>query len=141
MDYYYPKYFDVKELVSERMYKFYGVLALAFLDKWLLKDIDNLRSYIGSPFYVNNWSYGGTADSRGYRDPYDPEGAILSQHKFGRAIDFTVKGMEAEEVRQVIIKNKNDYPNIYRLEKKVNWVHADRHPNYKTERITLFNPS
>ena len=54
-------------------------------------------------------------------------GGDLSQHRFGRAVDFDVIGFDAEEIRQHIIKNFHEYK-IYGLtaiELNTPWVHID----------------
>lgn len=78
--------------------------------------------------YLNNWLDGGNLDSRGFRAPTDPDGGLMSQHKFGRATDTTFKHRTAQEVREDIITNwKTLYQplGITTIEAGVNWVHAD----------------
>jgi hypothetical protein len=49
----------------------------------------------------------------------------LTQHGFGKAVDFNVVGMEAEEVRLWIKAHASELPYPCRLEKDVSWVHLD----------------
>ncbi len=50
-------------------------------------------------------------------------GAKYSQHRFGRAVDFDVKGISAETVRNDI--RKGYFSEITCIEADVNWVHID----------------
>lgn len=59
-----------------------------------------------------------------------------SGHVLGKADDFDIQGMVAEESRQYIIKNKNSLPYNIRLEKDVSWVHMDCEDT--GQRVTLF---
>jgi hypothetical protein len=65
----------------------------------------------------------------------------MSAHCLGKAVDFHVQGLEAEEVRQWILKNKNWWPYHIRLEEDVSWVHLDLYDNDKGEKVYLFNKS
>lgn len=49
----------------------------------------------------------------------------LSAHILGKAGDFDVAGMTAEEARQAIKNNANLLPYPVRLEKGVSWLHMD----------------
>ncbi|MDZ7766921.1 MAG: hypothetical protein U5K00_21315 [Melioribacteraceae bacterium] len=99
-----------------------------------------IKSGKDTPVRVNNWYWNGPLKSRGYRDPFTDVGAKLSQHKFGRAIDFDVTGWFAEDVRTRIFDFKHKFPFINRIERDTSWVHIDSHPDFKKHRIYLFNP-
>jgi len=93
------------------------------MDERILITLDEVRKYYGIPVTVNNWYSGGKFNSRGWREPNDKDGATLSQHKFGRAVDFDVYQIPAEEVRNDIRKGK--FPLITCIERDVSWVHID----------------
>lgn len=127
---YKPKHFDTKELVSKQTYQARGERSLELLDPRLLETIDQLRETLGKPITINNWKWGGNFQQRGLRDVEFYGTALkysdsLSQHKYGRAVDFDVKGMEAWQVREHIVINKHLYPHISFLELGINWVHID----------------
>lgn len=66
---------------------------------------------------------------RGFR-PRSHQSARYSQHKFGRAVDFHVKNMTPDEVRQYILDNEQEFLNmgLTRLEHgddAPTWVHLD----------------
>jgi len=48
-------------------------------------------------------------------------------HRLGKAVDFDVKGMSAEQVRGVIRMNQVELMRLglTRIESGVNWVHID----------------
>lgn len=102
--------------------------------------IDLIREFFDVPIIVNNWKFGGSFENRGYRDPYTSVGAKLSQHKFCRAIDFHSPIIPATSIRKEILVNENLFPHIHRMERRVNWVHIDSHPDYIDKRIYLFKP-
>jgi len=131
------EYFKIYELVSEKVYNKYGERAWQFFDPNLLMTLDDLRRHFKSPIIVNTWKNGGGFSQRGLRANLDPIVAsktkrgklYVSEHILGRAIDFDVKGLTAEEVRQEIIKNSDKFTYIRRMEKDVNWVHIDLKPS------------
>jgi hypothetical protein len=133
------KYFKIQELVDRVTYEKFGEQAWMFFDVRLLKTLDGIREYFNSPIIVNNWHLGGNLDSRGFRRPDDKTGALYSQHRFGRAVDFTVTGRTAEEVRKIIIDNQNIFPfnEITAMELDVDWVHIDFR-NINSDVIYLF---
>lgn len=96
---------------------------LILMDDRILITADEIREYYGVPVTINNWYWGGNFKNRGFREMNTSVGAKLSQHKFGRAFDFDVKNVPAEQVRNDIRKGK--FPLITCIEKDVSWVHAD----------------
>ncbi len=137
---YVPKYFKPYEFVSEKMYKIYSDNSLLFISDEMKETMDDLREFFDVPIYINNWQFGGSFQNRGYRDPFTSVGAKLSQHKFGRAIDFHSPIIASSTIRKQILENQNLFPHIHRMERDVSWVHIDSHPDYKDKRIYLFNP-
>lgn len=124
------KHFKIYELVPKHIYEARGEKAWELLDEKLLMTIDTLRELLGCPITINNYNWGGDRNWSGVRTggfyaslgEYDKS---LSQHKYGRAVDMLIKGMEAEKVRQFIYKNKDKFPYITFVETKINWVHID----------------
>lgn len=140
------KYFKVQELVCPHVYKRFGDSALQFFDKGILDTLVFIREHIGSPIYINNWHWGGDKSQRGLRCCICPlvkekvylEKVYLSSHIFGKAVDFNVKGMTAEEVRVWLEEIKNELPCNIRIEKDVSWVHIGLGYFNQTEKITYF---
>jgi hypothetical protein len=50
---------------------------------------------------------------------------MLSGHKFGGCIDCDFDDVTAEEVRQYILNNPEQFPHITALEANVSWLHFD----------------
>lgn len=146
------KYFDIKELVGEATYNEYGERSWRFLDFRLLETMFIIRKNIGKPIYANDWVIGGLYDERGLRtnvqeilsDKTSKNQLYLSAHILGKAIDFIVEGMTAEEVRNWIIANQHILPYKIRLEHKKNgkpitWVHLDVIYESHNPKVYLFN--
>ena len=121
------KYFHVKELVCPHCYAKWGQKAWQFLDTDLLYCLLLLReTIICKPMVVN---YNGHWQ-RGLRcnmcDLVKSKTSVyLSAHVLGKAIDFNVQGMSAEEARRLIKLHAPSFPCNVRLEKGVSWVHFD----------------
>lgn len=138
--FYKPKFFITQELVPPDIFNTYGEdYSLMFLDPRLLKTIDQIRKHFNESMHINNWYWSGRNTQRGFRRPYSSVGAELSQHKFGRAADFDIAGMEAEDVRKEIINKQHLFPEITTMEDDVSWVHIDIRAR-KEKEIYLFKP-
>jgi hypothetical protein len=121
------KYFKVQELVPESVYRDRGERSIQLIDNRIVKFIEGLRDALGRSITVNDWLWGGEFAYRGLRDSNSSVYSKYSQHSFGRAIDFDVKGMTSQEVREWIIDNRDvDFVKpITFIEGSVNWVHVD----------------
>lgn len=119
-------YFKIHELVPPEVYKEKGEKAWELLDSRLLKQLDLLRIHFG-PMTVNNYYWGGTREWSGLRTPVSPYYSPYSQHTFGRAADCLFKNFTAEDVRQEILKRRNEEwcKYINSLELNVSWLHFD----------------
>ena len=88
---------------------------------------------------VNTWLWGGANQYRGWRPFNCKEGAELSQHKFGRAIDLNPVELLASDIR-IDIKAKKysyDFRFITCIEDNVNWLHIDCR---NTDRLLIIVP-
>jgi predicted small metal-binding protein len=133
------EYFDLEELFPPELMSLPDEYLWELMDENLLIVLDRLRIAIGKPIIINNWKTGGEFKWRGYRTNSCKIGAKKSPHKIGKGIDFDVKGMSAEEVRDYIVSHQKMFPEITRMEKDVNWVHVDCMP-HKYKGLYLFNP-
>jgi len=128
-----PTYFSIDELVCEHVYNKYGAKAWMFFDSELLIMLDTIRDRIGKPIFVNDWQIHGKYSQRGLRcnqcdivkEKAKAGILYMSAHCLGKAADFDVEGLLAEEVRLWIVKHANWWPYHIRLEANVNWVHLD----------------
>ena len=95
---------------------------------------------------------GGEFTQRGLRDNLTPifkskfenNRLYLSGHVLGMAIDFDVKGMTANEVRNWLAESDYLFPCKIRLERKlkgkfINWVHLDVKSQDKNPKVYLFD--
>lgn len=130
---YKPKNFGLKELVCLEVYNKYGETAWEFFDPRLLETLDWLRESLKRKIYINNWSAGGNFSQRGLRCNICDLVKVktvknqiyMSSHVLGKAIDFDVEGMTAQEVCDWILVHQSDLPYSICLEGEVSWVHLD----------------
>ena len=135
------KYFSIKELVCNHIYEKWNEKSWQFLDTmWLWCLLIIRRDILKAPMTCNDASH----TQRGMRCNLCQmvESAIkayLTSHLFGKAGDFTVKGMTAEQARKKIIANADLLPCNIRLEGGVNWLHFDVLPQYGvTDKVYVF---
>ncbi|MCF1431341.1 MAG: hypothetical protein LPD71_00095 [Shewanella sp.] len=135
---YQPIFFKVCELVPIHVYDKYGKNnAMRLIDDRVLMTLDQLRHYFGACI-INNWHSGGQYYECGFRDTDCEHYSQTSQHSFGRAMDCKFCDVQAEEVRQVVIKKRQLFPWISFLEDEVDWFHFDVRNEYP---IQLWSPS
>ncbi len=136
------KYFSADELVCDHVYKKWGEQSWQFLDTDYLHALLVIRrDILDAPMTCNN---GITFTQRGLRcnvcelvkgkrNPY------LSAHILGKAGDFTVSGMSAEQARQRIKASADLLPCNVRVEGGVSWLHIDVLPQAGiTEKVYEF---
>lgn len=96
------KHFDIQEFVGKPIFDRYMANSKWFIDPKLIAIAEFIREEFELPMTINNWHRGGKFQERGYRVPTTETGARYSQHKFGRAIDFNIKGIPPQEVAEWI---------------------------------------
>ena len=138
------KHFKLHELVCDHIYAKYGEQAWQFIDPRLKITIDWIREKLDKPITINNYEWGGSDTQSGVRcnlcnlvkSKTDKGQVYMSAHCTANAADFSVEGMEAEEVRNWLVSQELPYP--IRLEAGVDWVHLDC--NDAGQKVYLFNP-
>lgn len=126
------RYFQVSELVCAHTHSKWGERSWQFLDTAYLHNLLVIRrDILQAPMVCNN----GTQLQRGLRCNLcdlvkQKSGTYLSSHVLGKAGDFTVKGMTAEEARVRIRNNARLLPYPLRMEAGVTWLHIDVLPQY-----------
>ena len=121
------KYFNVKELVCDHTYAKHGEASWQFLDTMYLWCLLILRcDILKAPMTCNYKGY----MQRGLRCNMceivkGKTKNYLSAHVLGKAGDFTVSGMTAEQARKKIAQNAHLLPCNVRVEDKVTWLHFD----------------
>jgi len=125
--------FSLQEFVPPEIWRQFGEQSKWFLDPRMLDLAQFYRDFFGKPVYVNTWAVdwlGTNFGLRGLRPLDSDTGARWSQHKFGRAFDCNVKGMDPDEVRGAIRDNENTFMDagLTTLESGEiadTWVHSD----------------
>lgn len=130
------QFFQVKELVCPHTFAKWGERSWQFLDTAYLHNLLVIRRDILQTQMVCNF---GTAWQRGLRCNMcglvaDKTDVYLSSHILGKAGDFTVKGMTAQEARARICNNAHMLPYPIRMEGGVNWLHIDTLPQFGIDR-------
>lgn len=133
-------YFKVQEFVPKDIYDELGDSSLSLMDDRIIISIIAMRDFFKLPIKINDWLFGGAFQNRGFRTAYCGIGSKYSQHKFGRALDFDIKGIPAKEVRGKILANQDKFPLITAMEDNISWVHIDCRWTGRTG-IKIFNPS
>ena len=135
-------YFDIDELVCDHTYKRWGQQAWQFLDTDYLHALLVIRrDIIKRPMWCN----GTQKKQRGLRcnrcDMVKGKTSVyLSAHVLGKAGDFTITGLSAENARKLIKENAGLLPCNIRMEKGVSWLHFDVLPQYGvTDKVYEFN--
>lgn len=140
------KNFQLKELVCPHVLNTFGNNAWQFISTELLSVIYTLRNIIiNKPMVIN--SYQNNLTQRGLRcnicqlckDKTDLNKIYISAHSLGKAIDFHVNDMSAEEVRNLIRSNIDKFECPIRLERDVNWIHIDTYTVDGVTKLVEFN--
>lgn len=142
------RYFDIEEVVCPHVCNNPSLRALAwdFFDPRLIETMYVIRENLGKAIHVNNWATGGSLSQRGLRcnvcalvrEKTMLEKPYISTHLQGTGIDFDVKGMSAQQVRDWIVGNQDILPYPIRLEDKVTWVHLDVRNDGKRGKVLMF---
>lgn len=139
----FPKHFKPQEYLPPHIYQKYGTAGLWFIDSRVIVINDMLREKFG-PIIMNTWhspklqeAYGnhrwrGLRTPEYYRESGDDDLTMfrkyndsMSQHKFGRAADDIFQDVTADEVREYILNNKDEFFFITAIELGVSWLHFD----------------
>lgn len=125
-------YFQIRELVCEHTHSKWGERAWQFLDTDYLHALLVIRrDILQAPMTCNH----GNANQRGLRCNRcelvkDKSSVYLSSHILGKAGDFTVQGLTAQDARSRIRQNAHLLPCNIRMEDGVNWLHFDVLPQF-----------
>lgn len=125
--FYVPKYFIIQELFPPNLLVNGVNRLMRLLDPRLTWTIDAIRVHYDKPMIINDYLFGGDNEHRGFRRHDCTVGATYSQHKFGRAVDFNIKDISAQQICDDIINNPRLRPfrHITCIEVGRSWVHID----------------
>lgn len=125
-------FFTIDELVCDHTLAKWGEKSWQFLDTAFLHNLLIIRrDILQVPMICNHEG----ANQRGLRCNLCPivkekEDLYLSSHVLGKAGDFTVQGITAQEARSRIRNNAHLLPYPLRMEGGVSWLHIDVLPQY-----------
>lgn len=126
------QYFDIDELVCNHTLAKWGQSSWQFLDTDFLHCLLVIRrDILKRPMWCN----GSQKKQRGLRcnrcDMVKSKSSVyLSAHCLGKAGDFSITGMTAEQARLKIKENAGLLPCNIRVEEGVSWLHFDVLPQY-----------
>jgi hypothetical protein len=137
--------FVVEELVSKDIFQRWGEKSIWFIDPKIVAVAEFLRMHFKAAIIINNWHTGGERQYSGFREPECKIGAKLSQHRFGRAIDFNVQGMKPADVRAEILTSQQLFLDIGVTTMESGdftptWTHLDCRKVNDSERILIVKP-
>jgi uncharacterized protein YcbK (DUF882 family) len=129
MEQYKLRNFSVQEFVDPISFSKRGKKSISIMDWRMLWTADMIREYFDKPMTINNWHTGGNRKWSGIRYENCANYTPYSQHSYGRAIDFLIKGMESADVRKEIMNNPDEeaFKYITCIEDfdGMSWVHID----------------
>lgn len=120
------KNFRLEELVDKDTFENIGSKAWELLDPDLLIVLDKIKDkFPEGSMTVNNWLWGGDRNWSGLRVVGSPYYRKWSMHSWGKAFDAVFSKYSAEEVRQYILNNIDEFPEIRGIETDISWLHID----------------
>lgn len=135
------RFFQVRELVCSHVFSKWGERSWQFLSTDYLNNLLVIRrDILQMPMVCNHDG----AEQRGLRCNMckmvkEKKAAYLSSHILGRAGDFSVQGLTAQEARSRIRAMQNLLPYPMRMEGGVSWLHIDTLPQFGiTEKVYEF---
>ena len=126
------RFFQVRELVCSHVFSKWGERSWQFLSTDYLHNLLVIRrDILQMPMVCNHDG----AEQRGLRCNMcrmvkEKKAAYLSSHILGRAGDFSVQGLTAQEARSRIRAMQNLLPYPLRMEGGVSWLHIDTLPQF-----------
>lgn len=129
------RFFQVRELVCGHTFSKWGERSWQFLSTDYLHNLLVIRrDILQMPMVCNHDG----AEQRGLRCNMckmvkEKKAAYLSSHILGRAGDFSVQGLTAQEARSRIRTMQNLLPYPMRMEGGVSWLHIDTLPQFGIE--------
>lgn len=129
------RFFQVRELVCGHTFSKWGERSWQFLSTDYLHNLLVIRrDILQMPMVCNHDG----AEQRGLRCNMckmvkEKKAAYLSSHILGRAGDFSVQGLTAQEARSRIRAMQNLLPYPMRMEGGVSWLHIDTLPQFGIE--------
>lgn len=125
-------HFHFHEFFSRGMWQSHDETFLRkLLDASLVPIMERIRTGLGRSISINTWWWvSRISQYRGFCPHSSTIGALYSQHKLGRGVDFKVRGMSSNKVSKYILDNEAEFLSmgLTRLEDgkdPTTWVHND----------------
>ena len=118
------KHHKIQELVPKDIYNRFGESSWQFLNPQMLITLDQLWEKFGT-MYLNNWLWGGSQQQQVFRTSKSNSYSPTSQHALGCASDASFKYYTAQQVRDYVFSNPEEFHYITCIEMNVNWFHFD----------------
>jgi len=120
------KYFAIHELVPKHIFEKKNFTAWNYIRPELIAVIDRLKEqFPNGTMTINNYYWGGSYNYSGLRTPESVHFSETSMHSFGGAVDIKYSEYSTEDVRQYIIVNPEEYPEVKGIELGTAWLHID----------------
>jgi hypothetical protein len=122
------KNFIIQEFVSPDVFAQFGDKAIWFIDPKVVSIAQWLRDHTGKVVTINNWHAGGQYKESGLRSFLTSTGAQFSQHKFGRAGDMKIEGLNGTEMRKIVDDNAEKLMQLGLTTVELDtptWLHVD----------------
>lgn len=137
--------FKLQEYLPKEVYDMHGEGGWSLVDVKLVASVEAIKErFPKGTMTINNWSFGGNRNWSGLRTPdalkYYSKTSQHSLHPLElvfKAIDAIFSDYDANEVRQYIIDNPEEFPYIKGIEMGVSWLHIDTR---NRDTILLFKP-
>jgi len=124
-------FFEIQEFVPPQIWNKFGEKSLWLIDPKIIEIATEYRKFFKVPIIINNWnSRNGPYMYRGYRPPRVNIGSEYSQHKMGRAFDFSSPGTNPEFFYNEILKNQEHFmkfglTTLEDISFTKTWLHSD----------------
>ncbi len=122
------EHFELREFFPPETIELHGDNCINYIDPKLPVILEKIRELCGNrPMVINTWHKGGNFRYRGFRPQHCTVGAKKSMHKQGKAADFDIVGLTANQVRAIIRENAAELMllGLTRIETGTMWVHID----------------
>jgi hypothetical protein len=101
--------FRIEEFVPQIVFEKWGERSIWFVDPSVIIIAQFIRRRFNKPVTLNNWHANGLLQNRGFRTAETHVGAAMSQHRFGRAADVSVTGINPHDLADDIRTNFAEY--------------------------------
>jgi len=119
-------YFEIHELVPKHIFEKYNISAWRFIRPELIRSLDLVKEkFPEGTMTVNNYFWGGNYNWSGLRTPDSPHYSETSMHSLGGAVDCKFNQYSVDDVRDYIVANPEQFPEIRGIEEDVAWLHID----------------